>query len=400
MDPTTGIPAAELQTATRTLLEHVRGERADGLRPLRRRLHPLLHRLQLPRDRAAGRRRRQRVRRPLPPSSPSSRSSGCARRPPSSTSSRTRSTRGSSTRCGSSPGCSESSASPAPPAPTRTAIPGILGYQGPALSEVTGQPVRPACPVHREHDGAQERGRGRADPRERALVRARAPPAAAVHAARRDGSRGQPAGGTRGDAGDAGGARRLLRRPASVVRRRLGGLPRPDRAAELLGARGRPQHRVRGGRRPRHRDERADLGLQRRARARDDHRRARPTRCAASSTTRSPRSRSPSPRSVPGTTCADVDRRRAGLLRGERPAARTGASTSAMRSACATTRRRSSTSATTPSSSRGWSSRSSPGSTRTRSAASATRTRSSSPQDGIDILTSYPSDIESLTIAV
>ena len=66
----------------------------------------------------------------------------------------------------------------------RTAIPGILGYEGPALSEVDGQPGRAARAVHREHDGAQERGRGGADPRERPLVRARAPAPAGVLAAR------------------------------------------------------------------------------------------------------------------------------------------------------------------------------------------------------------------------
>ena len=96
--------------------------------------------------------------------------------------------------------------------------------------------------VHREPDGAEERGRGGADPRERALVRARAPAAAGVLAAGRDGGRGRPTGGPRGDAGAAGDARRLVRRAAGLVRRRLGGLPRPDRAAQLVGARGRPQH--------------------------------------------------------------------------------------------------------------------------------------------------------------
>ena len=35
--------------------------------------------------------------------------------------------------------------------------PGILGYQGPALSEVTGTSVTPLGAVDREHDGAQER---------------------------------------------------------------------------------------------------------------------------------------------------------------------------------------------------------------------------------------------------
>ena len=58
--------------------------------------------------------------------------------------------------------------------------PGILGYQGPSLSEVTGQPVDAARAVHREHDGPQERRRGRTDPGERAVVRPRAPAAPGV----------------------------------------------------------------------------------------------------------------------------------------------------------------------------------------------------------------------------
>ena len=84
----------------------------------------------------------------------------------------------------------------------------------------------------------------------------------------------------------------------------------------------------------------------------------------------------------PGVTCAEVDARRAVATSRRTTCSRTGASTSAMRSACATTRRRSSTSATIPSSSREWSSRSSRGSTRTRSVASATRTRWSSRPTG------------------
>ena len=148
----------------------------------------------------------------------------------------------------------------APSAPTRTAIRASSATQGPALSEVTGQRVAAAGAVHREHDGPQERGRGGADPRERPLVRARAPAAAGVHAAGGDRGRGQPAGRPRGDARHARDARRAVRRPAGVVGRRVGRVPRPDRAQELVGARGGPQHRVPGGRRPRHGDERARSG--------------------------------------------------------------------------------------------------------------------------------------------
>ena len=87
--------------------------------------------------------------------------------------------------------------------------PGILGYQGPALSTVTGATVSSISDDDRSDDGAQERQRDRAHPRERALVRARAPTAAGVHPARRNRSGGEPACGTGGDARDARGARRL-----------------------------------------------------------------------------------------------------------------------------------------------------------------------------------------------
>ena len=172
-------------------------------------LHPVLHGLRLPLDRAAGRLRGERGRRVWRCSCRSSRSSARAPRRPSSGSSRIRSTRGSSIRCRSSRACWPTSGSGLRSAPTRTAIPGILGYEGPALSEVDGRLGRSARgDVIEAHDGAQERERDRADPRERALVRARAPAAAGVLAARRDRGRGEPAGRPRGDARDAGGARR------------------------------------------------------------------------------------------------------------------------------------------------------------------------------------------------
>ena len=59
-------------------------------------------------------------------------------------------------------------------------------------------------------------------------------------------ARGQPAGGARGHARDARRARPVVRRPAGVGRRRLGRVPRPDRAPERLGPCRRPQHRVPG----------------------------------------------------------------------------------------------------------------------------------------------------------
>ena len=149
--------------------------------------------------------------------------------------------------------------------------PGILGYRGPALSEVTGSRSS-TWRRHRELDGAQERRGDRPHPGERALVRRGPPGAAAIHAAGRDGGGGEPARGPGGHARDAARAGRCVRRPAGIVGRRDGGLPRADRAPQLVGARDRAQHRVPGGRRAGDRDERADLGLQRGARARDDRR--------------------------------------------------------------------------------------------------------------------------------
>ena len=77
----------------------------------------------------------------------------------------------------------------------------------------------------------------------------------------------------------------------------------------------------------------------------------------------------------PGVTCADVDRRGARATSRRTTCCRTGGSTSVTRSASATTKRRSSMSAITRRSSPAWCSRSSPASTRARSAASATPTR-------------------------
>src|ERR687898_815171 len=97
--------------------------------------------------------------------------------------------------------------------------PGILGYQGPALSEVCGRPVMPLAPciesmMVRKSDAEVE------------LIRESARWCEHAHRAR-------------GDARDARGARFVLRRPAVVLRRRHRRLPRPDRPQERVGARGR-----------------------------------------------------------------------------------------------------------------------------------------------------------------
>ena len=85
--------------------------------------------------------------------------------------------------------------------------PGILGYHGPTLERGDGRVRHVACGGARGDAGAQERGRDRADPAERALVRACPPAAAGLHATRRHGGRGEPPRGTRGDARAARGGR-------------------------------------------------------------------------------------------------------------------------------------------------------------------------------------------------
>ena len=86
--------------------------------------------------------------------------------------------------------------------------PGILGYQGPALSEVAGARVEPLAAVIESMMAQEERERDRADPRERPLVCPRAPAAPGLFARGRHGGRGEPAGGARSDARAAADARR------------------------------------------------------------------------------------------------------------------------------------------------------------------------------------------------
>ena len=116
-----------------------------------------------------------------------------------------------------------------PLAADQDGYPGILGYEGPALSEVTGSPVATLGRVHRGPDAAEEPGRGRADPAELPLVRARPPPAPAVLGRRRDRGGGVAPRRDGGDAGDARGARPRVRRPARLAGRRDRRVPRPDR---------------------------------------------------------------------------------------------------------------------------------------------------------------------------
>ncbi len=93
-------------------------------------------------------------------------------------------------------------------------------------------------------------------------------------------------------------------------------------------------------------------------------------------------------------------RRRHALLRGERPPAATGASTPATGSACETTRRRSSTSATRRRSSPGMVFTIEPGLYDPEIGGFRHSDTVVVTADGMDKLTDYPSDIESLTIPV
>ena len=253
--------------------------------------------------------------------------------------------------------------------------PGILGYRGPALSDVTRRVGADSSATRSSRCSC-----ARARPRSSCCARAAAGARTLIGLLEqytRVGSteaRGEPARPAGDDARDARGAR--LTRAARLRRRRQGGLPRPDRPAQLVGARGRAQHRVRSRRRARHGDGCAGLGLPGGARARARHRPAdrphavavRPHARFAGGGIRGDRA---------GRDVRRRRRRRHGLLRASTTSSATGASTPGTARASETTRRRSWTSATRRRSSRAWSSRSSRASTTRRSAASVTPTRSS-----------------------
>ena len=122
--------------------------------------------------------------------------------------------------------------------------PGILGYQGPALSEVTGAGSSPLAPFveqlmarksEAEIELIRESGRW-CSYAHRLLQEHTRPGATEAQASLRAGHDATLA--MLDELGD------VLRRPAGLLGRRLGGLPRPDRAPELLGARRGTQHRV------------------------------------------------------------------------------------------------------------------------------------------------------------
>jgi hypothetical protein len=259
-----GHPRRRAAGAARAAARARPSRRPVRLRPLRRRLHPVLHRVLVPLERTTGdlrRKRRRRVRRVRP----GVRGGAHACRD------RLRAHRDVSGV----PGDRAPDADPRT-RPGRSRDQGGAGrrpgrlprhprLQGAVVQRCGGCLGRSAGRRHRGDDGAQESERDRAHSRERALVRARTPAAAGVHAARGHRSRGEYSGWPRGDARNARGARRLLWRRALVLRRCFGRLSGTDRVAQLVGARGRPQHRVSGRRRARDRNERADLGLQTRS---------------------------------------------------------------------------------------------------------------------------------------
>ena len=196
--PLIGVPAGRARGTSRAAPRAGAGRGPDRLRALRRVVHPLLHELLVPLHRAARRLRAERirrhgrvrprvrgrarpgrdvVRRRVVPRVPRHRASDA---PPRSGARRPRHRRADRRR------------------------PGRLS-RDPRLSGPGAQRGRErhgdvALGADRGDDGAQERGRGRADPAERALVRARAPPPAGVLAAGCDRGGGEPARRARGDA--------------------------------------------------------------------------------------------------------------------------------------------------------------------------------------------------------
>ena len=194
-------------------------------------------------------------------------------RPPSSASRATPSTRASSTRCASWRRCSRTWGSRRDRRrPGR--LPRHPRLRGPVAERGHRRRGRPARAAASRHDGAQEPGRGRADPRERPLVRARPPAAAGVLACPAR-PRPRPA------------CARATKRHSPCSRRsgpRYGQQASSDGVS--AGYRGQIGQRSSWAHAIAHniefqagdvlvtRDERAHLGLQRRARAGDDHRRA------------------------------------------------------------------------------------------------------------------------------
>ena len=168
--------------------------RLDRLRAVRRQVHPVLHRLRLPLDGAPGGlraergRRHGRVRARVRGRARACRDGLRARRvlpgvpgdraPDAHPRARARRPRH--------PGSDQRR-------PGR--LPGDPRLPGPGAERGDGGDGRAALGRDRGDDGAQERERDRAHPRERPLVRARAPAPAGVHATRRHRDRGEPQGG-------------------------------------------------------------------------------------------------------------------------------------------------------------------------------------------------------------
>ena len=119
--------------------------------------------------------------------------------------------------------------------------PGILGYEGPSLSDAIGGTVSPLAAAARGDARSQERGRGRADPRERPLVQPRSSAAAAVQRSRRDRGRGRAC--ARATSRRSPCTRRSARRTAEGSPRRTASRP-ATAARSASGARGRTRSRT------------------------------------------------------------------------------------------------------------------------------------------------------------
>ncbi len=168
--------------------------------------------------------------------------------------------------------------------------PGILGYEGPPLSEVTGEPVQPLAPFIESHMARKSEA-------EVALIRESGKWCSHAHRLLQEYS---VPGATEAEASLRAGHEATLAM-FEALGSAVGGQASSDGVSAgyrgQIGLRSAWAHAVAHNIEFQEGDvlvtetERAGVGLQRRARAGDDHRRRPPTRCAASSTTRSRRSR-------------------------------------------------------------------------------------------------------------
>jgi hypothetical protein len=229
--------------------------------------------------------------------------------------------------------------------------PGILGYQGPSLTAVTDARVEPLGDAIEVGWRARAR-RDRADPAEHAGA------STPTGCSSSSPSRARPRRGVARAGYEATLAMLEALGPEYAGRSARGTapppVPGPDRPPKRLGACGRPQHRLPGGRHARHRTAAPIWGYNASSSGHGRRHAQRGAAPAARARGRGPAGRL---RRLPaGRDRADVDQRSRTTSR-RTTSFRCGDSTRAMRSACATTRRRSSTSVITHRSSPGWCSR-------------------------------------------